>query len=342
MFAQSNTNSVIPAINETQKRILEGYLQFPFEEIVESLSDEIESSSLIINAYKTMVSPGSLPEILPGLLTRSTLIFSRNEVWGSIEAVRKLFRHPCPQNRRVGDSSAASGSTDGIINNEVYYWEDGFGGILKHEQQGLLGLTAKNDSSALPITKDAVINYTIQLINQQIKLFEILGVYVNEFNQIQFASNDKEMVITTILANEKLAVKYFQNIDLIKDTEVFTSTNLKLLTNNIKYSYSTLQVMEYLKNQGILNSNNFKKLMDYVQFSNFIISKSMTAPLTQEKFDSIIEECREKMHMSLIMGLHPRIGTGSSLYSVFQSGFDNTVATVSDARALCNEVFKFI
>lgn len=327
------------ALNETQKKIIESFLQFPFEEIVEGLSAEIESESLIIHAYKAMITPIELSTIIPGLLTTCGKIFLEKEILTSIDTVRSLFRHPYPQNRRVGDPSAASGKENGIIDNEVYYWENGFGGILKHEPQGLLGLTAKNDSTALPVTKESVASYTIKLINQQIKLFEILGSAANEFNRIQFASSDKEKVVETLFTHKALASIYFSNINLIQDSEIFTSKNLKRLTDNIKYGYFTIAIMHCLKTQNILNSDNFDKLITYIQFSKKIVRESMDAPLTQVNFDRIIENCRQEMLASIFMGKHPRAGTGSSLYSIFVT--DSKASRNSNGHVF-GEVFKFI
>jgi len=137
------------ALNETQKNIIEGVLAFNF--------DELDELNFPIEVLDAMISP-SIPE---------EESFSHPKIRGIIEKIRDILSHPCPQNRYIGDPSAASGQDDGIIGNEVFFWENGFGSTVKHEQRGLLGLTARNDSTALPVTKEAVVSYIHALIRKK-------------------------------------------------------------------------------------------------------------------------------------------------------------------------------
>lgn len=133
------------ALNSTQQDILDGFLKFIFD----SCADFRPEEALV--AFKSMLCQQIPPE--------SQKILEKLDICDLREQIRDIFSQSCPQNRKVGDPTAANGRENGIIGNEVYYWVGGFGGELKHETQGLLGLTAKNDEETSPVTKDDVVNY---------------------------------------------------------------------------------------------------------------------------------------------------------------------------------------
>jgi hypothetical protein len=144
MFNGEGFGTAKPAINEIQKSIIESFVNFIF--------DEVEQTNIPVKLLDAMLDPALTQEVkTPALLEIVT-------------KVHEILNHPCPQNRYVGEPSAASGKVDGIIDNDVYYWTNGFGSTVMHEPRGLLGLTARNDSTALPITKEAVVDYIRTLI----------------------------------------------------------------------------------------------------------------------------------------------------------------------------------
>jgi hypothetical protein len=146
------------ALNETQKTIIAAWLKYPLKDIVSSLK---EFPFQIVYA---------LQELLLNYLREKDIL---KPVWSSFEEIQQILLHSCPQNRRVGDPAAAHYQLDGITRDEqgvewVHYWtvDDSGNSITASERRGLLGLTAKNNETAPPVTKQAVIDYIKRLVGK--------------------------------------------------------------------------------------------------------------------------------------------------------------------------------
>jgi tetratricopeptide (TPR) repeat protein len=80
----------------------------------------------------------------------------------SIHQIRKMLNHEAPQN----------------VMETKYYAEEGFVTYLNYEgtrvteKQGLLGLSSRNDHSALPVTKQDVVNFIVEFIENEIAVQE--------------------------------------------------------------------------------------------------------------------------------------------------------------------------
>ena len=144
------------ALNNIQKEILDALLQ----SIVETCDEFKPEERLKI--LKAIVSSK--------IDTETRHMLKDIDMLDYVYQQRAILSHPCPQNRNVGDHTAASNRENGVINGMVYYWHNGFGSRVKHEQQGLLGLTAKNDDKTAPVTKLDVVDYVRHKIYYQIYL----------------------------------------------------------------------------------------------------------------------------------------------------------------------------
>lgn len=163
-------------LNGTQKNIIEGTLKFIFDDIASSLTTPPQAIK-------------ALNAILSSTLTNEEIEnFKEKNVWESIKQIRDILVHPCPQNRNQGNASAywhgvlkgrdpaspeeISGCQTGVSNGIVYYYKEGFGSQILTEPQGVLGLTSRNDKTAPAVTKEAVVYYINQLIQNEIKQYQ--------------------------------------------------------------------------------------------------------------------------------------------------------------------------
>lgn len=142
------------AINETQKNIIKGTLSYIFEDIqhIHPAGDALRVVGLI--SKKTE------------LTKKEQAFLKKYDCLDSVKFIRKILEHPYPQNRAVGDATTNEG-IEGVKDGQVYYWKNGFGTGVKSEPQGLLGLSARNDRTALPITREATIDYINELIGKE-------------------------------------------------------------------------------------------------------------------------------------------------------------------------------
>lgn len=154
-------------INETQKNVIEGTMSFYFSSITEAFASKPENAIL---AFQAMMSTETISK-------EDQDVFNLANVWeDTISAVRNVLSHSCPQNRQVGDPYAAFLSADGVLSvNGIphVYWLEPHPNvpeqkIERREQQGLLGLTAKNDATAPNITQKAVVKTIHGLIKVEI------------------------------------------------------------------------------------------------------------------------------------------------------------------------------
>ncbi len=211
LFSQNNSPKLIQsAINGAQKNIIEGTLKFLLDDITSSNTPEGA-----IRIYQSLLSTFVPSELIHLKATSS---------WESIEQIIKFVTHPCPQNRASGDPSAfwhsvlkghdpetveeKKGLVHGVFKGKVYCYQSGFGSVIFTETEGILGLTARNDNSAPHITKEAVVFYIKQLIQEEIyrleqglqslhqpkeKLNQITTAKIYEYQGIFFSSTNKLM-----------------------------------------------------------------------------------------------------------------------------------------------------
>jgi hypothetical protein len=142
------------AINGTQKNIIEGALSYIFEDIqrIHPASDALKVVELISKKNE--------------LTKKEKAFLKKCDCLDSVKFVRTILEHPYPQNRAIGDATTNEG-VEGVKDGRVYYWKNGFGTGVKSEPQGLLGLSARNDETALPITREAAIDYINELIGKE-------------------------------------------------------------------------------------------------------------------------------------------------------------------------------
>ena len=162
------------ALNETQRNILEGTLKFPFDVIKEFTFADQTTFQNGIDDEKALTA---LQLILADNITPSQQAkLTEWDVWeGGVEQFRRILNHPAPQNR---------------VRNP-------FGG-LHDNQEGLLGLTARNDATAEAITKGDVVQYITQEVTNRIKVMQdkhIAPVHIEEIGGFIFQPAAVELPI---------------------------------------------------------------------------------------------------------------------------------------------------
>jgi hypothetical protein len=184
MDSRESKNDHKEALNVTQKNILEGMFKFIFDSIANLKPKDA------IKALKSM-SESNISQ-------KDIIIFKQQDVWGEVEQIHKIFVHPCPQNRaesypyvgqvvncaayHICDVNFKELIDSGKSTTNKVYFKNGrvveqreiirylprnqdFIGL---EPEGLLSLTAQEDSRTPSVTKEAVINYIKNLMNQEI------------------------------------------------------------------------------------------------------------------------------------------------------------------------------
>lgn len=156
-----------PELNGVQINLLEGF----FENTFPDLKDANEA---ILDSLKRAITEEKLQEGDKEILEAVDMFYE-------INSIREVLFHPCPQNRRTGDQTAVDSKflfsgqeapEDGVLRGDVFYWAKGDfrtpGSEKGHERQGLLGLTARNDDTANPVTRRAVVDFIGELANKKI------------------------------------------------------------------------------------------------------------------------------------------------------------------------------
>jgi len=136
------------ALNATQKNLLEAILRFPFDEIKEFTFED--GTTTFQNGIDNKRALKALQLILEDDITPSQQ--TKLKEWGvwedGVEQFRRILNHPAPQNR-VRHS-----------------------GGLHDNQEGLLGLTAKNDTISEVVTKEDVVQYITQEVTRRIEAMQ--------------------------------------------------------------------------------------------------------------------------------------------------------------------------
>lgn len=137
-------------LNETQRNIILGTLAFPLNDIAElERTTEVRALRAILSTY------------IHGDLIKD---FIQLDVWESIQQIRNIFEHPCPQNR--SESLPLSGVEP---DSEIVFYKNSAGEITS-ERRGLLSLTARQNRDEPPVTKEAVTLYIANLIRNRLEL----------------------------------------------------------------------------------------------------------------------------------------------------------------------------
>jgi tetratricopeptide (TPR) repeat protein len=133
-------------LNYTQQQILQAYLNV----------------TLLEDDDYLQLHPSNALHILKSIIDDAEFKDSRNQLrqinmLETCVQLRSVLRHECPQN-----VNHALDSHNGFVT-----YKD-FNGTKKTEKQGLLGLSAKNDSTAEPVTKRDVTKFIVDTIEREI------------------------------------------------------------------------------------------------------------------------------------------------------------------------------
>lgn len=142
------------ALNAMQKHLIFTYLTFIF--------DSIEKQASKMNVRKSFEAM-----LVERLSDKDVEFLEQQDLLVCIEEVRKLFSHPSPQNRSVNyPYFGEPADSDWVV-----FKNDR--GKPAFERKGLLDLSAWNDETAPPVTKAAVLNYIVRLIEDKINAIEL-------------------------------------------------------------------------------------------------------------------------------------------------------------------------
>ena len=157
------------AINSYQKNILNSVLQYPFDEIKEFDFEE----KTFQNGIEDDKALKSFQLIIKEEVTPSERLELDNwDVWdGGVKSIREILQHPAPQNRPRDE--------DGFIQDE----QDG-----QELEEGLLGLTTKNNDSAEDITRDDVVGFIKAEVNQRIAVMQEAGIEPAQIEERQLTA----------------------------------------------------------------------------------------------------------------------------------------------------------
>jgi hypothetical protein len=195
------------SLNVTQKNIIEATIKFPLDDIVDTLD---QNNDLTLKALNAVLAK----KIAEGDIQ----IFNAKEinVWDSMKQIRDILFHPCPQNRntsypyvaketgfsmfkmdRVNIQSVTHRGDIVLKNGRVIFnihiirndlTRDDY--IIAKEENGLLGLTGREDNQTPPVTKESVIAYIQQMVCQEIdKQQKILIHAKTESNRRQYKNS---------------------------------------------------------------------------------------------------------------------------------------------------------
>lgn len=142
-------------LNETQKNMIRAVVNDDLDEIVSSLPDNPsrEDITLRMTALVCLTSPTPKSQIQE---------YKDKNVWSEI--IRTIYEHDYPQNRCENYPYFGKPSSPSFV---VFKDKDG---KADFEFRGLLGLSARNDDTALPVERWDVIHYIEKLINEKIDL----------------------------------------------------------------------------------------------------------------------------------------------------------------------------
>jgi tetratricopeptide (TPR) repeat protein len=141
-------------LNGTQRNIMEATLQFMLDGISEDVSKDDATAG-----FRAITDEG--------LYQAQRAHFERLGILASIDDVRRIYQHPCPQNRAVG--SQYVGQEVGLA-----VWRDPISKRICKEPLGLLGLTATNDETAAPVTAQDVRVYIDEAISEELNRLSLL------------------------------------------------------------------------------------------------------------------------------------------------------------------------
>lgn len=193
-------------INETQKALFRAYLKFPILDILETFGEEHpilafkmlnlslgredgnKLLTIILNkkltqdnldaAEKTSIQSNLNALSQNNLSDTECFALYRDNILPYLQVFYDICQHPCPQNRSTGSIELDDLDEDQLPNVDyeiVIYRNDNNEFIA--ERKGLLSLTAKNDNTAQPITKNALLNYMKEHIWYKITAFAIKQIF---------------------------------------------------------------------------------------------------------------------------------------------------------------------
>lgn len=142
-------------LNETQKNMIRAVINDELDEIVSSLPENPSREDIILRmtALGCLTSPTPKSEIQ---------VYEDKNIWPEI--IRKIYEHGYPQNRCESYPYFGKPSSS----NWVLFKDKN--GKPAFEPMGLLGLSARNDDTALPVQSWDVIRYIETLIAERIDL----------------------------------------------------------------------------------------------------------------------------------------------------------------------------
>jgi hypothetical protein len=150
-----SSDRIKPTINGAQKNIIQGVFKFYLDDIAEL------GNNLTIQVLRDLFLGSHSQEKISN--------YKRVGILDTINEIRSYTTHPCPQNR----STSCYDQADFIHPHGHVAYKNSEGRVM-YEQKGLLSLTARNDDTAIPITKKATIEYIQNLVTAALEKHRLL------------------------------------------------------------------------------------------------------------------------------------------------------------------------
>ena len=280
-------------LNSLQKKVVENYLKFPLDDIIQTLLTNPKRAVSVLTSITTHITNHNQKK-------RTNKILRNKNISASVQQIRQILSHPCPQNRSMGSPYLGLGEEGVDAAGIVFAEPNGHGHGIVKEKRGILGLTAYDDTTKNPVTKEAVISY-IELIISDIKF---------KFEQLL---NNKTLL--TYIVKHQEAIRELLQSNILSLNEVITIPNHKL---NILIAYATdrhiinlcrlihsahLSIDDFtalptddLRDELIRNAQSIANLVEYAHVSvqEFIALPYDIRALFETQFPILLEKIRHK------------------------------------------------
>ncbi len=120
------------ALNRIQRHLLEATLSYNIDPIIKACNSRIQ----LEKAFSSITNDNKYK--------KNQDFLNKKKIKEEVDETRKIYSHPCPQNRRSGDPQYYPEDEDPETSETVYTWNPKFNEV-EEETKGLLGLTAKNE-----------------------------------------------------------------------------------------------------------------------------------------------------------------------------------------------------
>jgi tetratricopeptide (TPR) repeat protein len=268
-------------------------------------------------------------------------IFERYSILENVQYFRDVFAHSCPQNVATSFVPDTLESKSNLVK-----YKDPINGNIVTEQKGILGLTSLNDITAEPVTKEDVINYLQNVIEEELASrgyqqgsSDVVDLDMHEVtnavSEISFSSiRSQEPPEWLELSNE--ARSYWKSLTILLETEQLFSTY-----NDVKAVWTTFNSETQQRVVSELQSMTAECLVLYDTSINLLLKFGIAR--TQKTFNvtdytnyiqQLLESVEQSRRQTNLLSIF-YFSRGFS-YSI-QQNFEEAISDYSKTLALTDD-----